>query len=309
MMATTRLLTAFCLFVTAAAANAFTLHVNCGAQSGLTSIGAAIKLVQSSEETGPVTILVAGNCRENVVVQSIDRRLTLTAVNNASITDASGGKLDVILVQDSRDVSINGFTINAGADGVSGSSGVNCGDVSVCRLSGNLIQGALDASGLVVGFEAIARVNGDVLQGNGSGIIVGTTSEVQGNNFTARNNFFGIELERGQANIAGCTIENNSGDGAFLRGNALLNVNGCSISKNAGNGVSLTDASYARLGSAVISANGGVGVLLMDLSMARFPGATVTGNLGGSDVFCGPQYTATRGAVGMIGVRTNCIEP
>jgi hypothetical protein len=300
------------LLLFGSSAQATSLWVNCGSTHGLTSINAAIKALQGSEPHGSVAINVSGVCHENVVIQSIDR-LTLTAVNGASITDASGGTLDVIHVIDSRDLSINGFHINAGADGVSASNGVNCDDASICRLSGNFIQGALDGYGLLVGFEAIARINGDVLQGNGTGIGVFTTSEVQANNFTVRNNGNGIEVQRGQANIGTCAIENNSGTGAFVKGNALLNVNDCSLSTNGGNGVSLLSASYARLGTAVITGNGGFGVLLRDLSMADFPGSSVTGNHGGTDVFCGPQYTATRGAIAAIGQSgggtTNCVEP
>ena len=304
----TKLLTVLVSITTTAAAHAFTLHVNCGQQTGLTTIGAAIKVVQSFEESRPVTVLVGGQCRENVVIQGLDR-LTLTAVSGASITDASGGKLDVILVQDSRDVSINGFTINAGADGVSGSNGVDCVDVSVCRLSGNLIQGALDGYGLLVGSEASARVKGDVLQGNGGGLFVGGSSVVIGS-FAARNNSEGIEVARGQAFISNCTIENNSNDGGVVQDSALLFAIACSIAKNGGNGVSLQLHSYARLRTAVISGNAGAGVLVGDLSMGLFIGSTVTGNLGRTDVFCAPQYSATRGALTDIGAgTTNCVEP
>src|ERR1700736_4678854 len=109
-MSAKKLLAGLVLMAAAAAAHALTLKVNCGQKFGLTTIGAAIKVIQSFEQPKPVTILVSGSCRENLVIQSIDR-LTLTAVNGASITDASGGKLDVILIQDSRDVSINGFSI------------------------------------------------------------------------------------------------------------------------------------------------------------------------------------------------------
>jgi hypothetical protein len=290
--------------------HAATLAVHCGQKYGLNNIGAALKVLQNAESTGPSTINVSGACNENILIQSMDR-LTFSSVNGASITDASAGKLDVIHIVDSRDVSITGFTINAGSDGISGSNGVFCDDASICRLSGNLIQGALDGSGLQVAFEAIARVNGDVLQGNGTGIVVATTSELQASKFTVRNNGIGIDVRRGQANIDTCTVESNSGDGALVRGNALLNVNGCSFFKNGADGVELSSASYARLGTAVINANGGFGVGLSDLSMADFRGASVAGNLGGSDVFCGPQYTATRGALVAVGQsgKTNCVEP
>ena len=102
------------LLLLGSTANAATLWVNCGARSGLTSINAALKALQYSESRGSATINVSGVCKENVVIQSLDR-LTLTAVNGASVSDASGGKLDVISIFDSRDVAINGFAIGAGA--------------------------------------------------------------------------------------------------------------------------------------------------------------------------------------------------
>jgi hypothetical protein len=122
-----------------ATAQAATLWVHCGATTGLTSISAAVKALQSFESERPNTINVSGACHENVVIQSMDR-LTLNAVNGASVSDASGGTLDVISIQDSRDVAINGFRVYAGS-GVN-ANGVVCGDFSTCRLSRNVIQGA-----------------------------------------------------------------------------------------------------------------------------------------------------------------------
>src|SRR5215470_10817229 len=111
---------------------AATLYVNCGAKEGLHSIGAALKVLQYVP--GPSTINVSGACHENVVIQSLDR-LMLSAAPGASINDPSGGNLDVIDILDSRDVSVNNFTISGGAYGIS------CSDRSLCRLNGNSVQG------------------------------------------------------------------------------------------------------------------------------------------------------------------------
>jgi hypothetical protein len=108
--------TAFLMLIGAGvSAHAATLSVSCGEPSGLTTINAAIKLLQSNQSLHPATVNVSGACHENVVIQSIDR-LTLNAVNGASITDASGGTLDVVQIADSRSVSINNFTINGAAN-------------------------------------------------------------------------------------------------------------------------------------------------------------------------------------------------
>ena len=56
----------------------------------------------------------------------------------------------MIDIVDSRDVAINGFTINAGSDGVTGANGILCVDFSTFRLSGNVIQGAASGAGFGV---------------------------------------------------------------------------------------------------------------------------------------------------------------
>ena len=117
------------ILAAASTVKAETLYVNCGGKTGFSSVGAALKTLQYSEGHGPNTINVSGACRENIVIQSADR-LTLNAVNGASISDTSGGKLDVISVNDSRDVAINGFKIYAGSDGASGANGISCNDWS-----------------------------------------------------------------------------------------------------------------------------------------------------------------------------------
>jgi len=297
------------LLTAAATANAVTLRVNCGQHSGMSSIGAAIRAVQSSESRGPSTILVSGNCRENVVIQSIDR-LTLTAIKGASITDASGGKLSVVDMEDSRDVAINGFVINAGADGVTGTSGVVCGDSSVCRLSGNTIQGATDGSGFAVFGSSTAVIDGDILQGNATGLGIFSASSVRGT-FTARKNSEGARVVRSSyLNIADCNVSNNAGVGITVRGNATLNLGNCSISGNGSNGIMLQWGAYGQLATSTITGNGNVGVDISDLSFAIFDTDVITGNQSGTDVVCNPQYSATRGALDSIGGgTTNCVEP
>src|SRR5262244_1219400 len=90
--------TGFCIsmlvLMSAGSVRAATLYVNCGAKEGLHSIGAALRVLQRAQEQSPSTINVSGACHENVVIQSLDR-LTLNAVNGASVSDASGGTLDV----------------------------------------------------------------------------------------------------------------------------------------------------------------------------------------------------------------------
>lgn len=294
------------VLMTASTGKAATLYVNCGGKAGLNSIGAALKILQYSEGRGPNTIDVSGACHENVVIQSLDR-LTLNAINSASVSDASGGSADVILIQDSRDVSVNGFTIYAGSG--ANANGVDCFEYSLCRLCGNVIQGAGNGGVAVFGASNLT-LDGDMLQHNAVGLLVRTGSTVrsggQGKPLTASNNGQGVNIARNAVVAVAMVIANNSGVGARVQFNSTLDLTG-SISANGSAGVFVSEASAVRL-AATISGNGGPGVLIQDLSMVTFNGGTVTGNGGGTDVVCNPQYSATRG-VADTGAATNCVEP
>src|SRR5271154_2132355 len=125
-------------------AGAATLYVNCGGRAGLTSIGAALKVLQSTEIHGPNTVNVSGACNENILVKNLDR-LTLNALSGASIRDASNGADDVINVNNSYGFTLKGFTVtavNANNDGVS------CYYGSSCTLIGNTLQGGFDGVGV-----------------------------------------------------------------------------------------------------------------------------------------------------------------
>jgi hypothetical protein len=302
------------LLLIGTAAHAATLAVHCGSKEGLASIGAALKLLQSPLAIGSNTINVSGACHENVLIQSLDR-VTLTAVNGASVSDASGGTLDVISIQDSRDVAVIGFTINAGSDGVSGANGIACGDFSTCRLSGNIIQGATSGAGLSVAGQAGATLDGDTLQNNGSGLQVLSGSRVAsrgpggGRPFDSRGNVRGVDLRRGAFAYIIAVIENNS-VGVDVRWHSTLELTSSSILGSQTVGALVREGSFARFTASTITGNPGGGVIYSDLSMGDFAGSTVTGNGNGNgmDIACSPQFAATRG-VASTGGTTNCVEP
>jgi Right handed beta helix region len=300
------------LLLLGSTAQGATLWVNCGSKTGLTSISAALKALQNSEESHRSnTIKVSGACKENIVIQSMDR-LTLTAANGASVSDTSGGKLDVINIEDSWDVAINGFTINAGSDGVSGANGIECGDFSTCRLSGNVIQGATSGAGFLVQGRSQATLDGDTLQNNGVGLQVRSSSGARlglvGRPFTSRGNGRGIDLRRGAYAFIAAVVENNSDVGIAVMWHSTLDLTSGSISGSGSVGALVSEASFARFLDSTISGNAGGGVAYSDLSMGDFVATTVRGNGGGTDVVCNPQFAATRGT-GSIGGTTNCVEP
>ena len=295
------------LLLSASTVRAATLNVDCGGRGPLTSIGAALKAVQYA---GPSTINVSGACHENVVIQSLDR-LTLNAVNGASVSDASGGAQDVISVADSRDVAITGFTVNAGSNG-SGSNAVSCLDWSSCRLSGNVIQGAASGAGLIVAQAALATLDGDTLQNNNFGLQVLSGAKVRlggmARTITSRNNSRGIDMRRGAFVFLQANIANNADAGVAVQFQSTIELVSSSITGNGSVGAFARESSFARFQFSTITGNAGAGVVYSDLSMGDFVATTVSGNGGGTDVVCNPQFSATRGTT-TIGGTTNCVEP
>jgi hypothetical protein len=300
-----KFLTVVALMIVASAANAATLYVNCGAKVGLTSIGAALKALQSFESQRPATINVSGACNENVVIQNLDR-LTLNAAPGASINDVSAGNLDTVQVANSNGVTINNFTINGGV------SGISCVLGSLCFVNGITAQGA-GFAGVAAGALSRVFVSGGTFQNNYFGLEV-----VNGGGAWAfgvliqHNSAGGVELRTQAVLNTDATITGNSGSGVFATHNATLNCNGCQVTGNGILGVILRRNSTARFaGGPVITGNTGGGVLLSEESSAYFAGpATVTGNPGGLDVACDVSATTARNATSNIGGgTTNCAEP
>jgi hypothetical protein len=278
-------------------AQAATVTVNCDRKE---TIHKAVRLLAAANPQGPNTITVLGSCKDNVVIRSMDR-LTLITRKGASITDRSNGALAVVDIEDSQRVTVQGFTINGGAQGIL------CSTASVCYLTGNTIQGPghfgvnvvrgsrafLESNviqnwsrGAFIDRSAEVFSSNDVFQGNGgSAIVVINRSYFETLNSTLDNNGFGIEA---------------GGSGVYLAGG--------SISGNSTDGVRVLAASEAIFSGPTITANGGLGVLVKDGSFAGFLAASVTGNLSGLDVDCEPQFPMT-GFVDRTGGITNCVEP
>ena len=259
------------------------------------------------------TLDVSGTCKENVVVQSFEN-LTIIAKPGASINDPSGGNFSVIDVADTHEFSLQGFTINGG--GV----GITCRDISVCRFSGNTVQGAA-GDGIFVG-RARAILQGDTLQNNGfRGLAVINGSLALAVGVTMQGNAAaGAGAGIGSTLIAQNVIsQNNGGTGIGASDHSTLRLFDSTITGNPNAGVVVDRSSEARFDmnttGNVITGNGGPGVLLRDLSFVRFASSDqITGNNvfnpGGVDVYCGPQFSATRGVFTSIGGgTTNCVEP
>jgi hypothetical protein len=305
------LLTALVLLVTAAASHALTLYVNCGKTSGLSSVGAALKILQHEESGGPDTINVSGSCVENIVISGFDR-LTLKGASGASISDASGGTTDVLQTLDSSTVHVEGFTLNGS---------VSCLEGSTCTFLGDIFQGS-PGDGVTVSRSYADLLPGSAVPANviqnaaGAGLAVQNGAVVRTINLTVQHNAGGGAYEDSGGNLTlySSSFVNNEGDGIdVLTHSALRDAFGGNIVQgNAGDGIFVHGGSEAIVGGqSVITANGGAGVSVSDLSFVTFRGpSNITANRGGVDVVCGPQFSATRGAtVNLGGGKTNCVEP
>jgi len=280
-------------------AQAANLTVNCDNKE---TIHKAVKLLANTNPQGPNTISVAGSCRENIVIQSMDR-LTLITKKGASITDRSNGSLAVVDIEDSHSVTVQGFTI------IGGGEGVNCGSASVCYLTGNTIQDGA-GSGVGVGRGSHAFLESNVIQNynGGRGATVDDGSQMFSSNDIFQGNELGVVLGDGVYFVASNPSILNNGVGILAAASNLL-IHGGTISGSTGNGMTMLGGSTVvfRDGATVIG-NGGDGVHLEDASFAGFQSATVTGNLSGLDVNCAPQFTITH-FVARTGGITSCVEP
>ncbi len=277
-------------------AKAGDLGVNCNKHD---SIRRALHVLARSNPQGPNTITVFGSCKENVVIQSMDR-LTLIAKNGASISDASSGALAVVDIEDSQRVTVQGFAINGGAQGIL------CSTASLCYVTGNTIEGP-GAFGVEVVMGARAFLESNVLENWGRGAFISGAAQVFSSNDVFQNNGSSgiVVLNRSYFESLNSTFNNNSV--GIDAGGSGVTLNGGAISGNIGDGVKLLGASEAVFGGPTITGNGGVGVHVEDGSFAGFLAASITGNLSGLDVDCEPQFPVTR-FVDRTGGITNCAE-
>ena len=299
-----------------ASAQAATLSVNCGGKSGLTSINAALKALQHSEDSrGPNTINVSGACHENVLIQNLDR-LTLNAGNGASITDASYGTREVIDVDNSHGFTLQGFTVTSTCpSGCTGPDAISCYNGADCVLIQNTVGGAgPDGSGVGVYALSRVRVVGGIVQTNGTGLFATDSGEMEVLGVSVQSNGLGVVLLRGASllvrasadHVTPSVISNNQNQGIYATDGSTITVSGPSnVSNNLADGIQLDLGARLVLalgpGEVVVSGNGGSGVELGDLAIARFTSsAHVTGNRP-PDVACNAPTAITRFARTNIG--------
>ena len=268
------------------------------------SITAALALLNPNV---PNTLNIFGVCDENVVIRGFNR-LTLIGHPGASVTDASGGAAQTILVVDSTDVVFRKLKVDGGL------VAVQCDDFSVCRFSEDLIVNGKDGGIQIT--QSRAQVADTTIRHTGNGLTsLGASSVRIIGGVTLDGNDTGIVVDGGSSmEVIGLTITNSPITGAYVANDANLSLSATTISGGR-DGVEVVGHSNVHLGSGnTITGNRQFGIYLFDLSLANFdPGNNITGNNlngGALDVACFTQYTATRGALTNIGGgTTNCVEP
>ena len=291
---------AFFLSMAIAAASQYTqaanLSVNCDRHE---SISKVLRLLAKTNPLGPNTITVSGSCTGNFVIKSMDR-LRLITRNGASITDRSNGSLAVVDIEDSRSVTVQGFTINGGAQGIL------CSTASVCYLTGDTIQGP-GHFGVNVLRGSRAFLESNVIQNNGGrGSIVSGGSQMSSSNDVFQGNAAPrVDVGGSYFEASNSNFLNNA---VGLRvGVSTVQLRGGMISGNLGDGMTLLGSASVAFFGPTITGNGANGVHLEDGAFAGFVAANVTGNLSGLDVDCEPQFPITR-FVDRTGGVTNCVE-
>lgn len=296
-----------CALLSSVPARGATVRVNCDRGQSISAALATLNPVVAN------TIYVSGTCHENVLIEYFDH-LTLIAEAGASINDASGGTDDVVTIFHTSRVTMQGFTVNGGADCVV------CQDASVCQFYGNTFQNGGTGANI---FQAQARIIDDVFQNNGTGLFLYATADVwairvtvQGNQASGAHVGFGSSLH-----LVSSVVQNNVANGVDISNNSHALFTSATIHGNGGAGVTLESSSVAQFGDDpgsgdAITANAGGGVVVGDLSFASFlpnVGNNITGNLLSAkrtkDVLCLPKFSVARGALTNIGGgTTNCVE-
>ena len=289
-------LTAFVsLLVCSASAYGVELTVECSnPRAKLKSITQALAFLPKQ---GPNTIHVSGSCNENVIIDGFDN-LTLVANPGASINDPTPSipdDNDVVDVLNSRHITVDGFTINGGFDGI------GCGQYSLCILNNNTVQGASDA-GVALGRGTSANLRGNTIQNNADGFFAGggavavvAGGTIQGNTGVGAYAFNNGHLTFIDDGGTPATIHENSAEGIVAQSGSTILLANTAVSMNGADGILALDASVVRVGqNAQITGNGGNGVQLLESSFAFVGGSADLSGNGGSPVVCAGTFSNAR---------------
>jgi len=275
-------------------ARAANVTVNCNLPAPLGKINTVLKYLNPA---GPNTITVIGTCKENVYIQGFDR-LSLVAKPGAVITDASGGQqYAVIQINDSRRISIQGFTISGG------NAGVACYDYSLCRFVSNTITGTAQRGVDIA--DSDVTFSGDIINNNTGYGVYATRAHIVATNLTLQANMNGLTLFTGTLVGTGWSVLNNQQDAIFV-GGANFQLIDSNVSSNGWNGIDANGMVNLSLENNTVTGNGSDGVFVGDSSFAWFSGGSYMGNRI-LDIGCGQNYSLAQNIGGLYGT-TNCLN-
>jgi parallel beta-helix repeat protein len=229
--------------------------------------------------TGPATIEVTGNCKENLIIVKDD--VTINAINGASFA-ALDANQNTIQITGARRVIINGAIVKGGKNGVAPYQG---GSVTVKR---SVIQDNSEA-GILANFGALVIVDSCTIQNNdGDGVFASANSSLQMmENTITENKINGVKVYGGsQATIVNNTIKNNEGYGVFVFGSSarltnnivkLNNLGGVGIGNGGNARIGINDDGSVGLGN-TIESNQYEGISISNGAVAQIHNNTIRGN-------------------------------
>jgi parallel beta-helix repeat protein len=214
---------------------AATIEVDCSSAS----LQAAVDTAKPGD-----TLLVSGTCKENVVVHTGIDRITLDGQGKAKINGQDKTKATVSVI--AKDITIKGFTISGGRQGVLVRQG------GYAAIDGNTIQGG-ELVGIGVLSTSSAVIVNNTVQNNGrvAGIAIN------------HNSYAEIGITWGFAKTASPNIiQNNNTTGILVTRSSAARIVGNTISNNERIGVVVSRGSHAEIDNNTIDGNGRGGILV-----------------------------------------------
>ena len=251
------------------------------------------------------TILVSGTCEENVLILEPKNRITLDGGGTAVISGLDTSNATVTIR--GRDITIKGFTITGGFDGIQVERG------GTATIDGNTIQ-ATSRYGIGVIQNSYARIVNNTIQNNpDDGILINENS-------SARVGF----LSPDDANPSSNTIQGNGGNGIEVVRSSSARIVGNIISGNTLDGIRVAKASHADIALNTVNGNSEHGIFVLhnsgvnlgndtgDLIVDQPNTTTVKNKKYGLKCAMGAYMDGRRGSVkgelGVVSVGGGCIN-
>jgi parallel beta-helix repeat protein len=244
------LVLAVLFWLLASSGHAATVKLTCSAKE---TIGNAVKKLKPGD-----TLSVTGTCNENLVIPEETARVVLDGQAKATINGPDTSNPTIVV--NGRGITVKGFTVTGGRDGIVVSRG------GQAVIDSNTIQGT-GRFGVQVNQTSFAVIVNNTIQNNqGNGITLGGSSYAVIGFFTA--------LDK---TASPNTIQNNGQNGISVGRSSNARITGNTIRNNKLNGILVTRASQADITSSTIDSNGMNGIDVSQNSSAQLGADKGTG--------------------------------